>query len=115
VQRRAPVHEELHRQALRTLWRSDPTFSLRDGLTDYDEDYTKIGKVEQVLRTAYRVGQGYLAEEITPKQASNDAPQAQGVSREADTEAADRSSTSDPQTSSDAAGDPSLLEHSQET
>ncbi len=47
-----------------------------------------------------------------------DAPQAQGVSREADTppaEAADRSSTSDPQTSSDAAGDPSLLEHSQET
>jgi Protein of unknown function (DUF3306) len=114
---RADVPEELHRQALRMLWRSDPTFSLRDGLTDYDEDYTKIGKVEQVLRTAYRVGQGYLAEE-TPKQDANGAPQAQGVSPEADTppsQPADRCSTNDPRTSPDVACDPSALEHSRKT
>ena len=114
---RADVPEELHRQALRTLWRSDPSFSLRDGLTDYDEDYTKIGKVEQVLRTAYRVGQGYLGEE-TPEQGANGAPQAQGVAREADTppaEPADRGSTDDPRTSADAACDPSVIEYSRKT
>ena len=61
---RGDVPEELHRRALRTLWRSDPIFSLRDGLTNYDEDYTAIGKVEQVVQTVYRVGQGYLATEF---------------------------------------------------
>lgn len=113
---RADVPEELHRQALRALWRSDPTFSLRDGLTDYDEDYTAIGRVEQVVRTAYRAGQGYPGED-PPKQVSNDAQQVQGVPQQAEApaaEAADRGSTSDAQTSADAAGDPSQLERSQE-
>lgn len=113
---RRDVPEGLHRQALRALWRSDPTFSLRDGLTDYDEDYTAIGRVEQVVRTAYRAGQGYPGEE-PPKQVSNDAQQVQGVPQQAEApaaEAADRGSTSDAQTSADAAGDPSQLERSQE-
>ena len=62
---RAGVPEGVHREALRALWRSDPMFAFRDGLTDYDEDYTAIGIVEQVVRTAYQAGQGYL-EEIEP-------------------------------------------------
>jgi hypothetical protein len=59
---RAGVPEGVHREALRALWRSDPVFAFRDGLTDYDEDYTAIGMVEQVVRTAYQAGQGYLTE-----------------------------------------------------
>ncbi len=57
---RAGVPERTHREALRALWRSDPVFAYRDGLTDYDEDYTAIGMVEQVVRTADQAGQGYL-------------------------------------------------------
>jgi Protein of unknown function (DUF3306) len=64
---RAGVPEGVHREALRALWRSDPVFAFRDGLTDYDEDYTAIGMVEQVVRTAYQAGQGYLREtEVAP-------------------------------------------------
>jgi Protein of unknown function (DUF3306) len=59
---RAGVPESAHREALRALWRSDPAFAFRDGLTDYDEDYTAIGMVEQVVRTVYQAGQGYLEE-----------------------------------------------------
>jgi Protein of unknown function (DUF3306) len=59
---RAGVPECIHQEALRALWRSDPVFAFRDGLTDYDEDYTAIGMVEQVVRTAYQAGQGYLQE-----------------------------------------------------
>ena len=110
---RRGVPEELHRQALRTLWRSDPIFSLRDGLTAYDEDYTAIGKVEQVVRTAYRVGQGYLAKEI--REQSPD-----GVRRERETAAksapADRAAAAnDPPTSADAADETSLLDHPEKT
>ena len=57
------VPEALHRQALRALWHSDPLFAHRDGLTDYDEDYTAIGIVACEVRTAYRAGAGY-AEEV---------------------------------------------------
>jgi uncharacterized protein DUF3306 len=57
------VPEALHRQALRALWYSDPLFAHRDGLTDYDEDYTAIGIVACEVRTAYRAGAGY-AEEV---------------------------------------------------
>jgi hypothetical protein len=63
---RAGVPEGVHREALRALWRSDPVFAFRDGLTDYDDDYTAIGMVEQVVRTAYQAGQGYLEEGAPP-------------------------------------------------
>ncbi len=47
-------------------------FAFRDGLTDYDEDYTAIGMVDQVVRTAYQAGQGYL--EVADATAPTDAP-----------------------------------------
>lgn len=61
----AHVPEELRRQALRLLWRSDPVLANLDGLNDYDEDYRRIGMVQEVVRTAYRVGKGYLSDAET--------------------------------------------------
>jgi Protein of unknown function (DUF3306) len=54
------VPEEAHRAGLRALWRSDPLLANLDGLNDYDEDMRHVGTVEQVVKTAYRVGRGYL-------------------------------------------------------
>ncbi len=34
------VPEDLHRAALRKLWRSDSSFANLDGLNDYDDDYS---------------------------------------------------------------------------
>ena len=57
---RQGVPEEIRRQALRVLWRSDPVLANLDGLNDYDEDFTGIRTVADAVRTAYRVGKGYL-------------------------------------------------------
>lgn len=51
------VPEELRQQALRKLWRSDPVLANLDGLNDYDEDYSMIGKLEEVVETFYQAGQ----------------------------------------------------------
>lgn len=58
------VPQDLTNQALRKLWRSDPVLSNLDGLNDYDEDYSKIGMVSEVVKTAYRIGQGYLMDDL---------------------------------------------------
>ena len=50
---REGVPEELRRLALRKLWRSNPFFGFRDGLDDYDEDYTMIGMVAQKVATVF--------------------------------------------------------------
>ncbi len=56
---RRGVPEALRRKALRKLWRLDPVFANLDGLNNYDEDYTKLGKVVlPELRSLYRVGRG---------------------------------------------------------
>jgi len=57
---RQGVPEEIRRRALRVLWRSDPVLANLDGLNDYDEDFTGIRTVADAVRTAYRVGKGYL-------------------------------------------------------
>jgi len=57
---RPGVPAELRRRALQQLWRSDPVLANLDGLVEYGEDYSKIGMVEEVVRTAYRVGRGML-------------------------------------------------------
>ncbi len=60
---REGVPENLRRQALRKLWRSDPVLAFRDGLDDYDDDYTKLFPkvVSKAVKTAYRMGKGILA------------------------------------------------------
>jgi hypothetical protein len=57
------VPEALKRKALRRLWGLDPVFANIDGLNDYDLDYTDAATVVENLKTAYRVGRGYVVDE----------------------------------------------------
>jgi len=57
------VPQDLAKMALRKLWRSDPVLANLDGLNDYDEDFSKVGMVTEVVKTAYRVGKGVLAQD----------------------------------------------------
>jgi len=57
---RAEVPEDLHRQALRKLWTSDPVFANDDGLKDYADDYTGLFNLSEPVKTLYRVGKGFL-------------------------------------------------------
>jgi len=60
----AAVPESIRRRALRRLWRIHPVISTPDGLTDYAEDYTDAAVALRGLKTAYRVGLGYLKDAI---------------------------------------------------
>jgi hypothetical protein len=55
-----PAH--LRSLALRKLWRSDPIFSKLDGLVEYGEDYTIPSWPKGVIKTAYRIGRGFVNE-----------------------------------------------------
>jgi hypothetical protein len=57
---RRDVPLETHQKALRRLWRLDPIYNRIDGLDDYCEDFTDQAKVVKGLRTAYKVGRGFL-------------------------------------------------------
>ncbi len=57
---RAEVPEDLHRQALRKLWNSDPVFANDDGLKDYADDYASLFTGSSPVKTLYRVGKGFL-------------------------------------------------------
>jgi Protein of unknown function (DUF3306) len=55
-----PAH--LRTLALRKLWRSDPIFSKLDGMVEYGEDYTIQSWPKGVIKTAYRIGRGFVDE-----------------------------------------------------
>ena len=57
---RKEIPEFLRRKALRSLWRSNPVFSVLDGLNEYDEDFSKAKTFPGGVKTAYKVGQGFL-------------------------------------------------------
>ncbi|CBS85998.1 DUF3306 domain-containing protein [Azospirillum lipoferum] len=57
---RAEVPEDLHRQALRKLWTSDPIYANDDGLKDYADDYASLFTGNVPVKTLYRVGEGFL-------------------------------------------------------
>jgi len=59
------VPEALRRRALRRLWQSHPILANVDGLNDYDEDFSDAALAVEVLKTAHRVGRGFLgADEV---------------------------------------------------
>lgn len=60
---RAGVPEHLQRDALRALWKSDPIFSHQDGLTDYAEDFTNPEVVGDAVKTAWKIGRGFLEDD----------------------------------------------------
>lgn len=57
---RAEVPEDLHRQAMRKLWASDPIYANDDGLKDYADDYASLFAGGVPVKTLYRVGKGFL-------------------------------------------------------
>lgn len=57
---RAEVPEDLHRQAMRKLWTSDPIYANDDGLKDYADDYASLFSGGVPVKTLYRVGKGFL-------------------------------------------------------
>ena len=68
------VPVETHRAALRRLWRLDPIYNRLDGLDDYCEDFTDRATVVKGLRTAYRVGRGFLQQGSETGAKENQAP-----------------------------------------
>jgi Protein of unknown function (DUF3306) len=65
-----PAH--LRTLALRKLWRSDPIFSKLDGLVEYGEDYTIPSWPKGAIKTAYRIGRGFMNELETLETAKSD-------------------------------------------
>jgi hypothetical protein len=57
---RPGVPAALKSAALQRLWRSNPVFANLDGLNDYDGDYTFPTSPAGLVRTAYKVGRGFL-------------------------------------------------------
>ncbi|HSK39029.1 MAG TPA: DUF3306 domain-containing protein [Arenibaculum sp.] len=89
------VPVELRNRALRKLWRLDPVFANLDGLNDYDQDYTDAAVATGIVRTAYRVGRGFV-DHLDAKE------------DEAPTDAAD-AGTDDPGRTADGAGEPDAV------
>lgn len=91
---RQGVPEEIRRRALRVLWRSDPVLANLDGLNDYDEDFTVVHTVADAVRTAYKVGKGYLDDEDEAK-ATDQAGAAEEAAEPADAARAERIAASE--------------------
>ncbi len=85
---RAGVPLALKNAALRKLWRSNPVFAVLDGLNDHDLDYRWPEKGSEVVKTAWKVGRGFLTGEGEGKAEAEraDKPAADSASRSAVTE-----------------------------
>lgn len=61
----ADVPDEVRNKALNKLWLSDPVLSAPDQLSDYMDDFTDAARAVPtgLLRTAYKVGQGFLSDD----------------------------------------------------
>lgn len=55
----------LRKRALRVLWRSNPVLANLDGLNDYDADFRSPELTGKVLATGYKIGRGFLKDEVT--------------------------------------------------
>jgi hypothetical protein len=75
------VPEHLRRQALRTLWRSNPVLACVDGLNEYDDDYRAAMLLQEPIKTAYQVGKGML-KHIEEMERKAQAAEAQDVEEE---------------------------------
>lgn len=59
------VPDQVRNKALRQLWASDPIMANMDGLHDYWDDYTDaaVAVPAGTLKTAYRIGKGFLSDD----------------------------------------------------
>jgi hypothetical protein len=88
------VPRALKRRALRRLWQVDPAFSVHDGLTDYNLDYTDAATVVPNMKTLYQVGRGMImpgeddpadaADQAIPESEALPAPEAAAAEAEAE-------------------------------
>jgi hypothetical protein len=60
---RPGVPAALKQAALRKLWRSNPVFAVLDGLNDYDEDFAWPTSGSEAVRSAWKLGRGFLSGE----------------------------------------------------
>jgi hypothetical protein len=73
------VPDELKNRALRKLWASDPLFAYVDGFDAYFEDFTDAACTVPNLKTAYRIGRGFLNDEEVLAWENLDKPQQPGA------------------------------------
>lgn len=64
------VPEDLARMAMRKLWLSDPAFGIRDGLDDYDEDFTVVHKILTALNEGGKKVDEAVKEEAREEEAA---------------------------------------------
>lgn len=74
---KAGVPAAVQRRALRQLWRSDPVLAVLDGLNDYDLDYTDTATVVPDLKTAWKIGRGFLGGDASEEASAGQAEGAQ--------------------------------------
>jgi len=72
------VPEKLARAAMRKLWRSDPVFGFRDGLDDYDEDFTIIETIAEAVTGKAAKARAKAKRPAKPKTAEAKAETAKG-------------------------------------
>lgn len=107
---RQAVPEHLRRRALRRLWRSNPVLANLDGLNDYDTDFTGGSVAPGMLKTAYKVGAGFVRDlpEVAEDAGETEVPAsetvAQSVAESAEPEAEAEENDGERQNSQDDAG-----------
>ncbi len=69
------VPDQLRNKALRKLWTSHPIFAHIDGLDDYCEDFSDAVWATPDLKTAYKIGRGFLNDDEVSAWESLDKPQ----------------------------------------
>jgi Protein of unknown function (DUF3306) len=109
---RPGVPELLRTQALRKLWRSDPIFSNLDGLVEYGEDYSIASWPKHAIKTAYKVGRGFLEELGEGVGGRDQAPPSEPTGKPADQPTAIAEAPAEPPPSEPAgkaADDPTLI------
>lgn len=67
--------DELRTEALRKLWTTDPVFGIIDGLDDYCEDFSDAAWVAPDMKTAYKIGQGFLSDSEVGAEANSGEPE----------------------------------------
>ena len=66
------VPRDISKLAFKKLWRSDPVLANVDGLNDYDDDFSMVGKVTEIFKSAYQVGKGYQTDEEIAEEAKSE-------------------------------------------
>ncbi len=80
----AGVPGKLARAALRKLWSSDPAFNIRDGLDDYDEDFTIIEAMKGALEDKLAEGKDKAAKEDKTEETKETEEDVNGVKEDMD-------------------------------